>query len=171
MGFIRDPRYWVPFVALIAIIAVAAVMRNSGSSEAEQVVLTPTPAATSTPDPSHTPTIDETLLDARRVFDIAAAQKALASYHNEHRSYPSTGGAFQILCSTHKDAGCVLRNYDPKLAASDGLMGYWYQSNGTTYWLFSRIEAVPESNECPATLPPALAGGPVLCATSGAGGQ
>ena len=103
MGFIRDPRYWVPFVALLAIIAVAAVMRNSGSSEAEQVVVTPTPAATSTPDPSHTPTIDETLLDARRVFDIAAAQKALAAYHNEHRSYPSTGGAFVGVSYTFRE--------------------------------------------------------------------
>ncbi len=38
MDFVRDPRYWIPFVALIAIIAVAAVMRNSDSSEAKQAV-------------------------------------------------------------------------------------------------------------------------------------
>ncbi len=124
-----------------------------------------------TPEAAHTPTIDEALLDARRAFDIAAAKTALEAYRKDNGSYPSTGGAFQLICSTHKDAGCVLRTSNPKLESSDGLLGYWYQSDGASYWLFSRIEAPPESNDCPDTLPPALVGGPVLCASSGAGGQ
>jgi hypothetical protein len=166
---LRDPRYAVPFAVLICVIAVSAVLgRSTSSASGEPAAAAPT--AEATPVPTATPrgpSGEDAALDARRRSDLAAIAAALDTYRTRNGSYPSTQNDFATLCTQAFDAGCLLTTVTKQLPAKDGTYPYWYQSDGKTYTVFSRLQTAVADSGCPAVVPPALAGMPTVCLSGG----
>ena len=166
---IPDPRYTVPFAVLICVIAVSAVLGRSTSNAAgEPAVATATAAATAAPTATPSaPSQEDAALDARRRSDLVVIATLLETYRTRNASYPSTQNDFATLCTRAFDAGCLLTTVTKQLPANDGTYPYWYQSNGKTYTLFSRLQTAVADSGCPAQTPPALANMPTVCLSGG----
>jgi type II secretory pathway pseudopilin PulG len=166
---LRDPRYIVPLAVLICVIGVSAALGRSASNAAgEPVASTPTAEATAAPTATPLgPSQEDAALDARRRSDLAAIAVALDAYRTRNGSYPSTQNDFATLCAQAFDAGCLLTTVTKQLPANDRTYPYWYQSDGTTYTLFSRLQTAVADSDCPAQTPPALANMPTVCLSGG----
>ncbi|MBI5283709.1 MAG: hypothetical protein HY874_01315 [Chloroflexi bacterium] len=163
---IRDPRYIVPFAVLICVIGASAVLGRSTSSAAGE----PVPAATATAAPTPAPpgpSPEDAALDARRRSDLVVIATLLETYRTRNATYPSTQNDFATLCAQAFDAGCLLTTVTKELPAKDGTYPYWYQSDGKTYTLFSRLQTAVADSSCPAQVPPALANMPTVCLSGG----
>ncbi len=137
----------------------ASSKRNSATLASPSAI----PTATVTPQAVATPGIDEILLDSRRKLDLARIRDALEAYRQKFGTYPRTNGAAATLCAKAGDAGCALSAVSSGLPFNDGQHDYWYESDGQTFTLFSRLQIADASSACPAGAPRELAGGPVFC--------
>jgi hypothetical protein len=165
---IRDPRYSLPLAVLICVIVVSAVLGRTGTqaSTAQDAPAASGPTVVSSPAPSG-PSAADVALDTRRRDDLASVAGALDAYRAKAGVYPSTQGDFATLCVRAFDAGCLLTTVTKQLAASDGAYPYWYQSDGKTYTLFTRLQTAMDANGCPAQAPPALASVSIYCLSGG----
>ncbi len=163
----RDPRYFGSLAVLIGVIALSAVLaaRSGGASAAPQAA-TPTAAARVV----RTPGADEILLDARRFVDLSKLAETLKSLRAKDGVFPSTDGVYKPVCFAAGDPTCVLPSLAGKIPASDGQYAYYYRSDGATFTLVAHTQVWPQRDNCPADVPAAFAGGPVLCVTDVAGG-
>ena len=98
--------------------------------------------------------------DEQRRSDIATLGKMLASYREQQGTFPSTGGAVQLLCAAQgRDAGCELSEF--KLGQVEALRKrsrtYWYTSDGSTYTLYAVMEGAPEEGKTCPSVPKELA--------------
>lgn len=165
----RSPAYLLPLAVLIGVTAVSLALTRAGSGSSA----TPQPSAvqpTATAPVAPTPTQPaESSADARRRADLAALADLLETYRSRNGTYPTTQGYFNTVCTQAFDAGCLLTTVSKQLPVTDGTHPYWYRSDGASYTLFAYADAKPAQDDCPAALPPALAGGPVICLNSGGG--
>jgi hypothetical protein len=144
---------------------------SSGTADAGNAVSTSVPAATSPAVATGTPTLADELLDARRALDLRDALDAADAYATLFGAYPSTGGALTTLCLHPTDAGCAIAKYATNLPVSDGQFAYWYASDGRSVTVLARVQTAPEQDDCPADLPAALIGAPVVCLRGSVGTQ
>ena len=164
---IRDPRNVNPFAVLICVIAASAVLGRS-TSTADGGPAAPAATATAAPTPTPPgPSPEVAALDARRRSDLVVIATLLETYRTRNASYPSTQNDFATLCAQAFDAGCLLTTVTKELPAKDGTYPYWYQSDGKTYTLFSRLQTAVADSGCPAQTPPALANMPTVCLSGG----
>jgi len=167
----RSPAYLLPLAVLVGVTAVSLALTRAGSGASA----TPQPSAvqpTATASASPTPTPAQPAAspaDARRRGDLAALADLLETYRSRNGSYPTTQGYFNTVCTQAFDAGCLLTTVSKQLPATDGTHPYWYRSDGASYTLFAYADAKPAQDDCPSALPPALAGGPLICLNSGGG--
>ncbi|MBF6600465.1 MAG: hypothetical protein IVW36_08145 [Dehalococcoidia bacterium] len=157
----------IPIVAGIAY----AATRADGTQAQRSGPAVVAPAATAPAISIATPTLAEQLLDARRALDLRAALAAADAYATLFGAYPSTEGRPATLCANPGDAGCAIVQHATALSVSDGQFPYWYASDGRSVTVLARVASSPASRECPADLPSALAGVPVLCLRSAVGGR
>lgn len=164
---IRDARYVVPFTLLVGVIVVSAALARVPLAQTAPKLDTSAPAvapvAPNLAQPTRSPA------DARRNADLATVGDLLETYRSGHGAYPTTERYTMTLCASAWDAGCLLTSLSSRLPASDGVHPYWYRSDGASYTLYALVDARPEKDDCPSPLPPALAGGPVLCVSSPGG--
>jgi hypothetical protein len=93
--------------------------------------------------------------DAERRRELQAITEALAEYHRDHGSYPSTANNVQTACNYPIDKLCELVPdlgkdgfLDPR--GSPDRFGYWYKSDGSSFILFASMESeVDAANSCP----------------------
>ncbi|MHB8375526.1 MAG: hypothetical protein ACYDEB_01025 [Dehalococcoidia bacterium] len=147
--------------AVVGAVLAFAFARSGGSNAAPPAAVAS--AAAPTPGSFPTPTLADTLLDARRQLDLASVRDALTAYTVFFGAYPSTGGVLKTLCSLPTDTGCQLARYAAALPSSDGLFPYWYASDGQSFTLLARVQTPPEKDDCPGGLPSPLARAPVYC--------
>jgi hypothetical protein len=174
---LRDIPYVASLGALLAVTvcALALVLSQGGDEDALASGAPSPPAATATRAaatsvPTPVPTVSAaSLADTKRLLDLDALSVALERFQAWVGAYPTTGGAYQTVCTRAQDAGCVLLRSEPELSLVDGEgEPYWYQSDGTTYTLLAGVVVAPANSKCPAALPQALASLPVACITGGA---
>jgi len=166
----RDPRYFGPFAALIGVIVLSAVLagRSGGASAAPQATATVT--ATAVPRVARTPGADEVLLDTRRFIDLNKLADTLKTLRQKDGAYPTSGGVYKPICFAAGDPACMLPSLAGKIPASDGQYAYYYRSDGATFTLVAHTQVWPQHDNCPADVPAAFDGGPVLCITDATGG-
>ena len=165
----RDPRYFGSLAVLIGVIVLSAVLAaRSGGASAAPPAVEPTPTAA--PRVVRTPGADEILLDARRFVDLSKLADTLKSLRAKDGVYPSTDGLYKPICFAAGDPTCVLPSLAGKIPASDGQYAYYYRSDGATFTLVAHTQVWPQHDNCPADVPAAFAGGPVLCVTDAVGG-
>jgi hypothetical protein len=156
----------------VALASVALRVSDSGASTsvpaavATAAAAEPAATASPTPRPTATPTAGEILADAVRTLDLAAWADALAVHRERTGSYPSSRAQFVRLCAAPSDPTCELRSIDPALKFGDGVVPYWYRSDGTSYTLVTHVLFEPDDNSCPDDLPAHLAEGPIACFSS-----
>ena len=158
----RDPRYLAPLAVLLGVIFLSAALAQHGSKgSAAASALSPTVlAATATPDP--TPTPDGAAIDARRLRDLVKVRDALLAYRRQHGKFPVTKNGITTICAAPTDAGCVLSETG-SVPFADGDQPYWFISDGARVALVARAESASDPAQCPAALPAALVGTPVMC--------
>jgi hypothetical protein len=163
----RDPRYFGPFAALIGVIVLSAVLagRSGGASAAPSAA-----TATAAPRVARTPGADEILLDSRRFIDLNKLADTLKTLRQKDGAYPATDGVYKPICFAVGDPTCVLASLAGKVPASDGQYAYYYRSDGATFTLVAHTQVWPQQDNCPADVPAAFDGGPVLCVTDATGG-
>ncbi len=165
-GAVRlDPKAVLAIGALAIIILIIIFIELCGRDDIDSLVqqqeqqpglATATLGPTFTPGPSPTvgptvPTQSPTPMaggrdrDTERVVDLQSLQAALVVYFDDHNEFPSNEGTIQTLCVFPEfDIGCELLDVlnqlpsDPLGDAS--INGYWYQSDGSTYTLYSQRE-------------------------------
>jgi 4-amino-4-deoxy-L-arabinose transferase-like glycosyltransferase len=99
--------------------------------------------------------------DAQRGAGLGRLSVALREYRDKYGSYPSTGGGIQSLCiHLDIDAGCELGEFlKPLPKESLGPpYGYWYESDGSTFTLYTALESPPPGEELCSSNPAHLAG-------------
>lgn len=161
---IRSPRYLLPLAVLAAVTVAALAVVAGQPGQAEQSQSRPgalVPVAVAQPTTS--------AADARRIADLRTLAGLLDQYRSATGAYPSTQMYFNTICTQAFDAGCLLTTISKQIPTGDGANPYWYRSDGATYALFARADTALVQADCPAELPPALAGGSVICLTSGGG--
>jgi hypothetical protein len=122
--------------------AAAATPRKGGDFP------TPTPLVTPTASPLEAIARDET-----RKKDLAALAAALGRYAGDHGGYPVSPNV-QSLCVYPADAGCALKDLlAPFPADPDPTAIYWYQSTGSQYVLYARLEGPAPPSGCPSPVP------------------
>lgn len=82
--------------------------------------------------------------DAKKKSDLTTIAKSLEAYVNDHRSYPTSSNG-KIVCvspNTICDWGDPFTDGTTTYAAKlpEGSTAYVYQSNGTSYTLYTRLE-------------------------------
>jgi hypothetical protein len=165
---LRNPRYLLPLAALIAVTVISLALAQATSTDAgssPQTVARPT-AVPASPTP-----VAQSPADGRRAADLATIGDLLATYKSRNGTYPTTDKYFATLCQLAFDAGCLLTTISKNLPVTDGANPYWYQSDGQSYTLFAVADAKPDPDICPAEVPPALAGKPLICLSSAGGGR
>lgn len=167
---LRDPRYAVPLGVLLAIVVLSLALTRASSGDGRGGDAARGPedvspmAATRTPTPTGTPSLDSILLDLRRREDVVNIVAALQTYRGRYGSYPTTGGTTTTLCSNAEDAGCGLSAVAESLPAGDGRSAYWYSSDGESFAVVTRIDGVESPSDCPQDLPGELGGARLYCA-------
>lgn len=163
----RDPRYLVPLSVLLGVILVSAALAQNGPGTRAASSPSPTPAATqdspSATEPPPPPTPDDAAIDARRMQDLVKVRDALLAYRRQHGKFPVTKNGITTLCANPSDPGCVLGSVAGGAPFADGDQPYWFLSDGTRVVLVAPAQIASDTAQCPPALPPALAGGPVLC--------
>ncbi len=153
----------IAVAALIpVIIGLAYVMTRTDSTPTQAQAVASAPAHVAAPAVA-TPALADQLLDARRELDLGSALDAANAYATLFGAYPSTNNQLATLCANPTDVGCGITKYATNLSVSDGRLPYWYASDGRSLTLLARVQTAPAQNDCPSTLPPALAGVPVFC--------
>jgi hypothetical protein len=164
---LRDARYVVPFTVLVGVIVLSAALAGVQPAHMAPGLAASAPdTATNVSAPTQ-PALSPA--DARRTADLATLSDLLETYRSRNGTYPSTEGYTLTLCATAWDPGCLLASLSSHLPASDGTHPYWYRSDGASYTIFALVDASPNQADCPAPLPPALSGGPILCMNSPGG--
>jgi hypothetical protein len=135
--------------------------REEASPETEAEQPQPTKAA-ETPSSS-------TERDAQRRADLDRLNVALREYRDKYGSFPSTGGGIQSVCIYLVDAGCELGEFlNPLPTESMGdPYGYWYESDGSTFTLYTALESPPPGEALCSSKPEYLAGVPYLWCIAG----
>lgn len=108
--------------------------------------------------------------DTLRRANLDRLATALRQYHDKHGSYPPTSGNVQSLCNYPDiDAACVLAEFlKPLPSESMGPpYGYWYESDGSTFTLYTALESPPAGEELCPSKPEHLAGVPYLWCVKG----
>lgn len=82
--------------------------------------------------------------DAKKKSDLTTVAKSLEAYVNDHRSYPTSSNG-KIVCvspNTICDWGDPFTDGTTTYAAKlpEGSTAYVYQSDGTSYTLYTRLE-------------------------------
>lgn len=163
----RDPRYLAPLGVLLGVILVSAALAQSGPRT--RAASGPPPTATATQDgasaaePPPPPTPDAAAIDARRMQDLVKVRDAFLAYRRQHGKFPVTKNGITTLCANRSDPGCVLGSVTGGPPFADGDQPYWFLSDGARVVLVAPAEIGSDAAQCPPALPPALAGGPVLC--------
>jgi hypothetical protein len=171
---LRDLPYVASLTTLVVvtIAAGALALSDSGRGDAggapivQESPTAPaaTPAVTATATP---PPYADVLVDTKRLLDLSKIRESLERYHARQTTYPSTGGAFQTVCSQPRDAACVLLKTDPRLPVAEGENSYWYQSDGASFTLYTRLLVPPVGDGCPGDVPSEFDGSPVGCISGG----
>ena len=172
---LRDPLYAGSVAALVCVAVVAgSLMLFSGEGAAESPRAVVNASATNTvalPQATATqvatPSYGDVLADTQRLLELAKVRDALAAYHAQRGSYPSTGGVFETVCEEPVDSGCELREVDSSVPSGFNGEPFWYESDGTRYTLFARVATTPSEDSCPDETPPALGGAYVVCVQEG----
>jgi hypothetical protein len=151
----RDPRYLLPLAILLGVIVVSAVLvANERAAAGSAAPGSEAEAAA--------------VVDYYRSIDLNRLRDAAIEYGRRHGLLPTTGGLIQQVCATPQDAACALREVAEQLPAGDGRDPYWYQSDGSSYFLFiSRANGEHDRSDCPPVLPPALVAVPIMCLRGG----
>lgn len=159
----RDPRYLAPLAVLLGVIFVSAVLAEQGSkgSAAASVPTVSIVAATAAPEP--TPTPDGAAIDARRLRDLVKIRDAFLAYRRQNGKFPVTKDGITTICATSFDPGCVLASGAGAVRFTDGVLPYWFVSDGARVVLVAPAESPADTAQCPAALPLALAGKFVMC--------
>ena len=176
---LRDPRYLLPLGILVGVILASAIIVHVDAGQAtgtppiatiELPAQSTSTATVAAPAPV-TPGLDDVLLDSRRALDLGELRDALTMYKKKNGAYPLGGDVVTPVCAQDSDAGCVLSLVSPGIAFTDGKLPYWYASDGETYFVvIARAQIPADESQCPASLPPALVGTPVLCLRGGGSG-
>lgn len=90
--------------------------------------------------------------DQQRRADLEAVKGALETYRSRYGAYPPTGEVHS-LCYFPADAGCKLQEVLFPLPKDARNVGYWYQSDGTSFVLFASLEGDPVASDCPRPIP------------------
>jgi hypothetical protein len=170
MRITRDPWYGSSLAALCVILAAGGLFlatRSSDGDVAPDAIVNVTATVVSTPAAaaSPTPVPDPVTFDYARALDLLKVGKALDAYYEQHGTYPDSEGEVTTLCDETGDPGCVLTTVMIDVPFDDGNDPYWYLSDGSTFTLVARSALSQEdTTACPADLPPAITGVPVMCA-------
>jgi len=157
----RDPRYLAPLGVLIAVIFVSAVLAYENSSP--NAVAARAGGATVS-SAAGAPTPAGAVTDDRRLLDLTKLRDAFLAYRRLHGRFPaSRGGSLQTICASDSDAGCALISVAPDAVYADRDQSYWFASDGARVVLVARSDGAYGAAQCPAALPPALSGGPLMC--------
>lgn len=87
--------------------------------------------------------------DAERKAVLSSVAKSLEAYANDHRSYPLSNGNGEIICQSASSTACPWGSpftdgatiYMTELPTDTNTsLGYAYNSNGTTYTLYTILE-------------------------------
>jgi hypothetical protein len=108
--------------------------------------------------------------DGQRRANLDRVSLALQEYRGKYGSYPSTFGSIQALCVYPEiDAGCELGEFlKPLPKESLGPpYGYWYESDGSTFTLYTALESPPPGEELCSSKPVHLTGVPYLWCIAG----
>ena len=154
------------FVALIAL-GVMYMTISGGGNDARSFTATGPPPASDAPSggvsPAESLAVGDELLDARRALDLGELRDALNSYAQFFGKYPATGGAFTTVCVSWTDPACDVIAHGRGLPVNDGLLPYWYASDGDSFTLMARVQTWPDVDSCPDALPPEIGQAPVAC--------
>ena len=158
----RDPRYVIPLAMLIFVIIVSAAMGagpGAVDSAVPSIPYVPRQGETQTAEPPSAALIK----DYQRAVDLGKLHDAALAIRERTGAFPSTNDTVVELCASPADRGCAIRE-ERGLASGDGEFPYYYASDGATYATFvARAETQGDVSRCPAPLPAALVGVPVMC--------
>ncbi len=160
---------YVITASLIALIALGVMYLtiSGGGNDARSFAVTGSPPASDAPSGevsgAESPSVADQLLDARRALDLGELRDGLISYAHFFGKYPSTGGAFTTVCVVWTDPFCDVIAHGNRLPVNDGLLPYWYASDGTSFTLMARVQTWPGVDSCPEALPPEVGESPVAC--------
>ena len=158
----RDPRYLAPLAVLIGVIFLSAALAQHGSKgSAAASAVSPTATAAAA-QPTAIPTPDDAALDAHRLQDLVKVRDALLAYRRQHGKFPVTKNGITTICAAPTDPGCVLSETG-SVPFADGDQPYWFISDGARVAMVARAATASDPAQCPAALPAALAGAPVMC--------
>jgi hypothetical protein len=108
----------------------------------------PHPTAAPTPTPN---VVDVGTRDQQRRDDLVVVAEALATYRERHGEYPVTRGVQSLCRYLDLDVGCkLLEVLDPLPRDPVNSGDYFYQSDGTSYVLYTILEEEPDDRgPCP----------------------
>ena len=138
-------------LAVAGVIVLAAVVSRVDESSTGRTDVRAPGAPDTVPGAAGDPVAN----DAERRRELQAISNALAEYHGDHGSYPSTANNVQTACNYPIDKLCELEPdlgkdgfLDPR--GSPDRFGYWYKSDGSSFILFASMESeVDAGNSCP----------------------